>query len=301
MSIVLIAPKPGSPSGGCWLLHRIADLLDKMGKDAYVLQEEPYQVFWDANPISNRLIKYDINQVKPDDIVLVPEVLWLKYVNLNANKICLVQNWIWSPPLTSDIPVITVSRYLENYAKRNWNSKIVGKITPFLDDNVWGRNPVEHTKDRVLLMGRRNNYHQTMKLALEETGFSVDYVTEPLTQWELAEKLNEAEYYVHLSHPEGFVMSALEAMRSRTMVVGTTGGGGLELMHGRYETAYVVQDPWNGKYDNTHAEFQRRIIEGLIWLRDNPMDAERMRKTAFEWSLRYNQKETSEELRRIFG
>lgn len=299
MTYYFVCPKPDGPSGGVWFIHRIVGLLQEMGKEALVIQEEPFDVWWDNNPNYKDFILTNFDKVKPEDVLIVPEVRWLKYAQFPALKSCFLQNHLWSPPLESNVPVIVCSRYLANYVERMWKGSVIGKITPFLDDNLWSRDPSPHEKDKVLLMGRRNEYHASMKTMLEASNFTVDYITKPLSQFELSQHLSEAEYYVHLAHPEGFPMACLEAMCSNTLVVGTTGGGGNEFMF-HNETALVVQDPKNGRYDNTDSEFQKRIIEQLTLVRGNEVEKKRIVKTAHRWSLRYTATETKKELAELF-
>ena len=295
--LVWMCPKPETPSGGVAFIHQLAALADKPGRPSIVFQMQPFSCWWMAKPIDERLIHSGSLEFRPDDIIICPEVLWGQAKALSPKKICFVQNHIWIEKLEAGTPVLVPSRYLANYVKRVWNCNVIGKVTPFLDEGVW---PTvrQQERDRVLLMARRNDYHPAMKSALEAAGFTVDYVTEPLTQRQLAEHLSHAEFYVHLTHPEGFPLACLEAMRSGTIVVGTTGGGGVELMHAG-ETAVVVQAPSSVTYTEP-AEFISRIMEQMQILRADANLRSRLWQQAYQWSLRYTAEATMKELEAIF-
>ncbi len=128
-------------------------------------------------------------------------------------------------------------------------------------------------------------------------GFTVDYVTEPLSQRELAAHFADCEFYVHLVRPEGLPMIALEAMLSGTIVVGTTGGGGNEFMFDG-QTAMVVSDPEAGHY--SEEEFLVGILGKLRELRDHPELRSRIWNRAHEWSKRYNAQVTIDQLKKVF-
>lgn len=298
--IGFICPKPETPSGGVWFIHRIVKLLNDAGVPARVIQTEPFVVWWDANPIPDEYIS-TLRDAAPCTTIVVPEVAWPLMNFENSRKICFVQNRMWLPQeletYRGRLEVIVPSRYLANYMVREWGAKVLGKITPFLDEDVW--RPTPKTKDRVLVVARRNPYHEAVAYALSEQGYLVDYVTTPQSQRDLAEHLCYAEYYVHLTHPEGFPMACLEAMRMGTLVVGTTGGGGNEFMF-HDETAWVVQDPDNGHYGNPQ-EFVHRVVEGMAVLRADHEKRSRVWQSAYNWSLRYNAERTTHELLKVFA
>lgn len=296
MKYIFICPRPSTPSGGVDFIHRIVRLLNELGINAVVYHEEPFQIWWSSFQLSEEYIFNEKPISEIDDVMVIPEVRWHDYSNSKLRKICFLQNWLWCPKLDAGTEVLVCSRYLANYATRTWNANVIGKVTPFLDD-IW--KSAEKIENSVLLFARRNDYWQSMKDMLLESGFTVDLITEPLSQLEIAKRMSTADYYVHLSHPEGFVAAALEAMRSGAIVVGTTGGGGGEIMHQK-ETAWTVQDPTTGHYDNSNGEYQSRIMEGLLHLRGNKEDRERIREQACQWSLRYTQEATKQELKRIF-
>jgi hypothetical protein len=300
MTTYMMCPKPALPSGGCWFIHRLVGLLNEMGHDAKVWTPQPFIVTWDAHPIDPSLVVQSI-QPGRGDTVIIPEVNWPVADMNGARQILFVQNYLWLDKYVFDSnpgDTLVCSRFLANHMQRVFNANVIGKITPFLDDDVWFPSP--KLANRVLLVARRRpDLSAMLRSQLESNGFEVDYVTEPMTQIELSGHFRDAEFYVHTVYPEGFPMICLEAMRSGTIAVGTTGGGGNEFMMNN-ETAVCVQDPENGRYFN-ESEFVTRIIEQLLILRGDADKRSRIWTQAHQWSLRYVAEETKKELKAVFG
>lgn len=284
-------------------MFKMAELLKKSGHDAIIQMIDEFDPYWFAYPPDPELFTTGPLVAGSDDIVVIPETLWPQapqvYMLPGARRVMFLQNYIWlnqATYLQDPGDTIVCSRFLWNYARRELKANVIGKFTPFLEERVWeAKGKVVNT---VLVMGRRNDYHQDLVARLSSMGFVIDYVTEPITQRQLAEKLAVCEYYVHLVHPEGFPMICLEAMRSKAIVVGTTGGGGNEFMHHR-ETAWCVQDPEFGRYDGKE-EFIGRICEALEGIRMDHDTYFRLIENAYEWSLRYNAEAGIDELEEIF-
>lgn len=294
MKIAWICPKPSAPSGGVWFIHRLAKLTQELGYETEIVKE-PFDVWWDANPVTDVKIT-EKTELDDSDWLIVPETNWDKpHIQGVKNKVCFLQNFIW---LNKEYfaehpgPMITCSRFMSNYASDVLGVKPLGKVTPFLDENVWI--PGNHAPDRVLIMARRSEIAFYLRDLLEKDGFSVTVIDYAISQKDLAKWLSLSEYYVHLPSPEGFPMAVLEAMRTGTAVVGTTGGGGNEFMFHK-QTAYVVQDPEFGLY-SSQDEYVRRLREGMNWMRSNPGERVQMTVRARDWSLRYTAEVTKREL-----
>lgn len=278
-------------------IHRWSYLLDAAGVWSRVIQAPAFDVWWDANPVPNYIIANDEVPTE-EDTVIIPEVLF-PMPNLKAKrKIVMIQNYVWITPnsIQPDTEVLVCSRHLFNYVQRVYGVKPIGKITPYLCDVPW--RVTAKWKDRVLIMARRNDHWRAMIAALDKEDFSCTVVGSPISQAQLADQFDNCEFYVHLVYPEGFPMICLEAMRSGTIVVGTTGGGGNEFMWNS-ETARVVQDPKVGRY--SEADFIEGIMAGLRELRSDPETRERIWKQGHEWSLRYTAEATTKELLAVFG
>ena len=298
MAIYWVCPKPRAPSGGVWFIHHLAQMLNLAGMESYVVQTEPFHVWWDANPVDPKIIRGVQDPLESDGIVVVPDILWPPATKYPGKLMVFLQNYVWlrdsHTPLEN---VLVCSRFLANWLERERDLKPVGKLTPYLSDGVW-ENEGGHSDRRVLVIARRNDFHSELAVRLAEDGLEVVYVREAVSQVELARLLARCGFYVHLNSPEGFPMACLEAMRAGTTVVGTTGGGGNEFMFHR-ETAMVVQDP-GVVGDGDRRRFIDEIIDSVKTLRSSPSLTSRIRSQALEWSLRYTPGNTLRELEDVF-
>lgn len=293
VKVAWICPKPSSPSGGVYFIHRLAKLTEELGHYSYIRQTEPFLVNWDANPqYQGRVSSGD--EVEHADWTIVPEVLWDKPFINREHSICFMQNYIW---LNKEYfhdhpgPMITCSRFMSNYAKDVLGVTPLGELTPFLDEDVWKS---DAPSERVLIMARRSGIAFRLRDVLEKDGFPVTVIDYDISQRELAKWLSMSGFYIHLPSPEGFPMAALEAMRSGTSVIGTTGGGGNEFMFHK-QTAYVVQDP-ELSLDKSQDNYVERLRQGANWTRSNALGRIKMVANAYEWSLRYPAEATKKQL-----
>jgi len=298
MTVYFLSQKPAAPSGGCWFLARLAGMLP----DAVVAQTDPFLVDWDAHP--EKQARTTLGPLEPTskDVIVVPEFLWDAFRNPSlfplTRKVMFLQSETWLDKRFDlhGVEAWTCSRYLCNYLKRVHGipSK---KITPFVDDDVWHTVP---KRDRqVLVMARRNPYYEDMLERLGQAGWPYIAIHKPISQRELSDYLAESDYYVHLTHPEGFPELCLEAMRSKTVVVGTTGGGGVEFEFDM-QTAKVIQDPRSGHYED-NGEFVNRVMNGLEFLQGDLARKEKIRNQGYDWSLRYTEEQTKKELLEALG
>ena len=299
--IYFYCPKPPNllPSGGIWFIHRIVGLLNEIDIPARVWTPNPIDVYWDAHPIDKSLVTQSIRLGQGDTLV-VPEVNWPMAQVQGVRNILFVQNYVWlnkAEYFSNPGEVLVCSRFLFNHMRRVFDSHVIGKVTPFLDDDVWQDSPKQG--NRVLVIGRRTETWRKMVELLNENGFVPEVIEQPLTHRQLSESFSRCEYYVHLVYPEGFPIICLEAMRSGTLVVGTTGGGGTEFLFDR-ETSFVVQDPESGQYFSQD-QFCERIISKLREIRNDSETKDRVKNTAMEWSKRYTADATKKELMEIFG
>lgn len=284
-------------------IHRWAGLLHCAGVPSCVVQMEPFDVYWDANPEVYRGIVYTLAGVNPqlEDTLIIPEVLWgarlPEALSIVQRRLCLFQNPIWATPeYKNDSPeTIVPSRFLYNHVTREHGASVPGIVSPYLDPHPW--RPTAKQANRVLLLSRRNKHYKSLSDAIQAGGFPLTEVEHPVTQEELFRRLESAEYYVHSVYPEGFPMIALEAMRSGTIVVGTTGGGGNEFMF-HQQTAMVVQDPRAGCYGDP-AIFVDGIVDALNTLRSDPDLRSRLWTNAHSWSLQYTAERTTKQLNQL--
>lgn len=309
-TIYWLCPKPDSPSGGVWFIHRLAQLCDQYGLPAHVVQvsPEPFDVWWDANPVARRIPLFgpqvQKHPIVHGDTLVVPEVLWDIGFDTRERKILFIQNYIWIGQETraririQKPEILVCSRYLYNWCERELGIKPIGIVTPYLDPDVWAKE--DKVTDSVLLFSRRNpEMADALYREITAAGFDVHLQRDPVSQREIRELLNHREFYVHHVEPEGFPMADLEAMRCGTIPVGTTGGGGNEFMFND-ETAMVTPGPTLGLYSDPQI-FVNRVLAMLRHLREAPEQRSRMWQKGVEWSLRYNAQATAAQLTKIFS
>lgn len=301
--IYFLCPKPSAPSGGVQFIHNIVRLLNGVGLESKVLLTEPFDCWWMAHPIPDSMIGSVRDSIQDGSTLVVPECLWAgrfppRLALGDYRRVVFVQNYIWLPDGFEyhQVETLVCSRYLANHMQRLHRANVIGLVRPYLDNDLW--QPTPKKANRVLVVARRNPYHEQVRDMLQAAGFDVDYSTEPMTQAELSARFVDAEFYVHLVHPEGFPLIALEAMRSGAIVVGTTGGGGQEFMFHR-ETAMAVADPQHGHY--LTEDFLNGIVDNLNALRADQNLRSRIWQQAHNWSLRYTAEATTQELISIFG
>lgn len=304
MMVNWLCPKPEAPSGGVMFIHRFAYLLSQLGIESKVIQQKPFEVWWDATPVPKEIYAgRDIQgALAGDNMTIIPEPMWHNEFRQWPNPIMLCQNWIWLDkrlPL-GDAKIIVCSRHLANYIQRNYNGgRVIGIIHPYVADGVFVREDEHRVANRVLIINRRNDLGVKLRAILEELKFEVVMSTGNVSQTTLASNLARSDYYAHLISPEGWPQICVEAMRSGAVVVGTTGGSGNEFMF-HTETAMVAQDSVYG-YNVTDDIMLNQIAEHLFKLREEMAKKESIRNKAYEWSARYNCELTLAELGKVFG
>ena len=307
--IYWLCPKPGAPSGGVLVIHHFAHILDTHGIPSRVIQAEPFEVWWDAEPVPEYIYKERdtfIHDALRDNacVTVIPETLWHAETEKApwCNPVMMCQNWMW---LDKRLPlkgakVVVCSRHLSNYLQREYEgADVIGIVRPFVNGAFTAvPRDAASKRQRVLIISRRNSIAGNLRDFLTKLDYEVDFVDQPLTQKEIATHLQGADYYAHLVSPEGWPQACLEAMRCGTVVVGTPGGSGVEFMFHK-ETAMVVQD---GVYGHiTEKDMVYQIASALNELRDTPELKESIRAKAIEWSKRYTEEATAKELLAVFG
>jgi hypothetical protein len=300
MSYYWLCPKPAAPSGGVQFINRLSALMFKMGFESYVVKENPFEVWWDEQmPVVPEL---DYVPMDKPGTVIIPEVLWNDQKNNfpGHSTICFMQNWQWMDKRLdwSGVDTITCSRYLSNYAKREFHMNVLGIIRPYLEETPFVFNDHKLAENSVMLMERRNGLASKLYEKFSALGFATGYIAQDMSRTDLAGLLNKYQFYVHPVTPEGFPLICLEAMRSGALVVGTSGGGGNEFMFDG-ENCIVTQDPIHGFISED--EFVQQMVDGVCKLQDNPDKRKDMAKKAYDWSLRYTEQATMDDLKKAFS
>lgn len=304
MPVYWYCPKPDSPSGGVWFIHRLASLLNAAGMASRVIVPEPFKVWWDAHPIDESLVLVTKSILAEGDTLVVPEVNWPVPASAGVRQILFLQNYIWLDTETRDQirrdkpEILVCSRYLFNWCTRELGIRPIGIVTPFLDEDVWDKE--DKVTGSVILFARRNSdMAERLAEAITLAGFSTYLCRTPITQREIRQMFNDREFYIHHVEPEGFPMAALEAMRCGVIPVGTTGGGGNEFMFND-ETALTCAGPILGHYTEPQI-FVDGVLARLARLRDDADLRSKLWTQGRNWSLRYTAANTTDQLLKIFA
>jgi hypothetical protein len=110
-------------------------------------------------------------------------------------------------------------------------------------------------------------------------------ILEDVSEKEFAKELREADIFFTHSFPEGFGLPALEAMASNTLVIGFSGGGGINFMENHINCFYVP----DGDYQNLNLIFSEILDKQLSELGV-------MLKAAYDTSKRYSRENAKNQL-----
>ena len=238
MRIGYITTCPKVPVGGVGVIFWHVHILRKIGIDAFVVPDKGKFDPWWMEP------KPDVEfaSLSDDmDVWVIPEVRIDLVKDLKGTKVAFVQNHglLKKEELYSHVDfVISVSEPSAQMIREKINLPTL-VVNPFIHPSspfYVGRKQ----KHSVLVLARKKAIFFLDHIRARIRGFNL-YIVSNLTQRELAERYAHAEYYLHLSFPEGWPAPVAEAMASGCCVVGFSGEGGLEFMR-HMETAYVAKD-----------------------------------------------------------
>lgn len=252
-------------SGGIKVLYDHVRLSRRAGFDARLAATGRFErADWFRNdrretPAVSRLCR----RLRAADVVVVPEfcVRDVRLAGLGVRQVAFVQNpaMVTGPLAASRFEAVIVP----SEPLRRWVLDSSGyggpvHVVPGMIEDEWFAGPrlAKPARPRVLIIDRRDKNQgepRWVQDALESTGTSVTYVRPRMPRTGFVGLFREHDVYVHLSHPEGFPVSILEAFASRCLVVGFAGCGGLEFMRNG-ENCVVVPD---GDWAAAVAEVQR--------------------------------------------
>jgi hypothetical protein len=160
-----------------------------------------------------------------------------------TRKVCYIQGEVF---------VNRVEPYsgIELWYTSHWNEKAVGRpghyVPPFVDSSVFYPNTKRKLVElpvSVFIQARKAGYErwqQVMQYFPAPLRKRISHtIQEDVSEEEFARFLREADIYFSHSYPEGFGLPALEAMASKTLVVGYTGGGGTDFMENMKNCMYT--------------------------------------------------------------
>lgn len=118
---------------------------------------------------------------------------------------------------------------------------------------------------KVLVQARKGGKEAVDKLiaSAPENYHSGEFdfkIIEDMNEEEFATELREADIFFAHSFPEGFGLPALEAMASRTLVIGFSGGGGINFMENGNNCFYAS----DGDYQRLNLLFNEVLSAGQL-------------------------------------
>lgn len=228
-------------SGGIQVLYEHVRLLRRLGTNALLGAHGPFRrcEWFDNDPALTPAIDDCLAGLQGNDVLVVPEICIgaPELSGLRGRRVAFVQNpSLLRTDLTgfecAMVPAHTLVPWLR--AATAFDGPIA--VVPGFLDSELVRSPRRFTdgRVRVLLIDRPDKHRGEPSAARERlrqrTDIEVTYVASPMPRQQFVELFRAHDVYLHLSHPEGFPISVLEAFGAGCLVVGFAGIGGLEFM-----------------------------------------------------------------------
>jgi glycosyltransferase involved in cell wall biosynthesis len=203
------------------------------------------------------------------------------YFNDDFKKVCYIQGHSFWDPLNinySNKTIVTVSDFVKNAIMID-NSFV---LNPFIRNEIFYPSKTKEFFDKkdefhIVIQGRKRGRAFLQKLVEILRKKSSSYsdilldrlhfkVIGDVNELEFSKELRDADIFIAHSYPEGFGLPSLEAMASKTLVIGYTGGGGSEFLN--ENTGFPIND---GDIDsladtiyNVLFQFDRKKLEVLV-------------------------------------
>ena len=285
--IYYLSPKDDQPVGGILTLARHVELL---GERATFVYEEPFDLWWAVpKPVLQNVATIDSLTIEPEDTVVAPECRWQWLDDCPAERrILFVQGMGYFDEVGNATEIMALSLFIHTTMKHKCHLPVY-LVYPFWYSEPWHHDSTGKRPYKLIFIDRkgcRESIDYLIDNLKDEVGPQEYLIVSGLTQAELAQKLHQSQIYVHLTYPEGFSFTIIEAWLCGAGVVGYAGGGALEFMlHGH--NALVAAD---GDIDSV-LKYIRALLCGT-WMEL----AEEGRRTA----LRYNKYLTLKQLGEVF-
>jgi len=263
--IIHILPTNLSPCGGIKVHYQICELENELGYTSIIAFPDKKIPTWFNSTVKT--------------IVTFEEAQKLAYKEKAQGKDVLVIGWEDASVLNVYFRDFNCCCYIQGdvfwqgihwYYKKHIvasnsyiNSKLgIGDlpiIQPFVDSSVFY--PQEDKKFEqpfiVLVQGRKGG-REAVKKVIEKLDnntvnkFNFVILDQDVSEEDFAKRLRKSHIFFTHSYPEGFGLPALEAMSSKTLVIGFTGGGGDVYMR-HLDNCLVAPD---GDYDKVSLLFE---------------------------------------------
>jgi glycosyltransferase involved in cell wall biosynthesis len=232
------------PVGGVKVIYQHCLALRNAGYKSEIIQMGDYvDVFFgfELKTIRIEELGYQLNA---HDVVIATE--FRPYNGLlfaKAKKVLFAQNWAGFTLFLAAKDrangfsglgyqhVVTCSDVIFDKLAEN-DKSIATIITNGIDLNIFKPAQEIRKRNRVLAFNRKNPEDVgNIKKLLEDSDHEFELViVDSLTERELVLEYQKADIFIATGYPEGFGLPALEAMACGCVVVGFSGGGGLEYM-----------------------------------------------------------------------
>ncbi len=242
---------------------------------------------YEIEPIHINEIGYQLNS---NDIVVATE--FRPYNGLlfqNAKRILFAQNWLGFALFLLEKDqsngfsglgyqhILTCSQFIKNKLVEQ-DQHITQVVTNGIDLNVFKPDLSLRKTNRILALSRKNP-EDLAEIKKFLSGLNKEYeliIADGLTEKELVLEYQKSDIFLATGYPEGFGLPPLEAMACGCVVVGFSGGGGLEYMtHGI--NALVADDGDN-----------KQATQYLIDCLESEALKSELRKNALKTSLNFS-------------
>jgi hypothetical protein len=234
-TIVHILPQNSTICGGIKIHYYLSELERELGYDSYIAYPNTRDV---PNWFKHKCTVIDYQGAKAilgggtGIVVGWEDMNALRGFDDVSKKVCFVQGEVFvnRQETFKDIHVWYSSKWNQNAIKHPGPI-----VSPFVDPKVFY--PAEKLKFReepikVLLQERKDGRGKTLQVLqyIEKCDMFEFKILPDVYEVIFAEEMRQADIFFAHSFPEGFGLPALEAMASKTLVVGYTGGGGTDFM-----------------------------------------------------------------------
>jgi glycosyltransferase involved in cell wall biosynthesis len=237
--------RTNKPVGGVKVIYQHCLALRNAGYKAEIIRLGKYEGNFFGYDINLRCIK-DIGYVlNKNDLIVGTE--FQPYTALkfrNAHKILFAQHWgCFDSTFSKDDKlnsfsalgyehIIVVSDLIARKLGEK-DKEITTVVTNGIDLAVFRPDAELRVKNRILALSRKNpNDLALIKDLLDKSNCEFELViVDGLTEAELTIEYQKADIFLATGYPEGFGLPPLEAMACGCVVVGFSGGGGLEYMN----------------------------------------------------------------------
>ena len=241
--IVYLVPHPKSLiSGGVKFAYRHVELLQELGFDAFVFQPEGHP---DWLKSSARVLTSPAKTIAPDEVIVFPEnaggwVAEMVQARLPARKVlfCQAHHYMFYSTVPAEMygridfaAVATTSGIAKRFLANVFGFRDIALLPCFIDPAIFHPRP---KKMQIVYIPHKLPREAKLIRTMFELKFphlaSVSIVpVEGASEMETAKIIGESAIFLSLALHESFGLPPLEAMASRTLVVGFDGYGGKEF------------------------------------------------------------------------